>query len=69
MSRFAITTQVLNEKEWMPAVVQKRQAALLDILKEVWRLSPANNVSQPESNNWYYTRDGKMSIADLLLLN
>jgi hypothetical protein len=29
---------VVNEKEWTPDVVQRRQAELLDKLKAVWRL-------------------------------
>jgi hypothetical protein len=39
VSPFTITTQVLGEKEWLPAVVQKRQVALLDKLKTVWQLT------------------------------
>jgi len=40
VSPFAITTQVVKEKEWTPAVVQQRQTGLLDKLKKVWRLNP-----------------------------
>jgi len=39
VSPFAITTQVVREPEWTPAVVQRRQAELLDKLKAVWRLA------------------------------
>jgi hypothetical protein len=31
-------TQVIKEKEWTAAVVQKRQTDLVDKLKTVWRL-------------------------------
>jgi hypothetical protein len=39
VSPFTITTQVVKEKEWTPAVVQRRQAELLEKLKGVWRLA------------------------------
>lgn len=39
VSPFAITTQVVKEKEWTVAVVERRQAELLDRLKAVWRLA------------------------------
>ncbi len=35
---FALTTQVLREHEWTPAVVQKRQNELAAALRELWRL-------------------------------
>ncbi|QHG14663.1 DUF262 domain-containing protein [Nostoc sp. ATCC 53789] len=35
---FALTTQVLMEKEWTPEVINKRQQQLIHQLKEVWRL-------------------------------
>ncbi|YAF97932.1 MAG: HNH endonuclease family protein [Nodularia sp. CChRGM 3473] len=35
---FALTTQVLTEKEWTPEVIERRQKTLIDKLKEVWRL-------------------------------
>ncbi len=39
VSPFAITTQVVKEKEWTPAIVLRRQAELVDKLKELWRLA------------------------------
>jgi hypothetical protein len=39
VSPFAITTQVVKEKEWTPAIVQRRQAELVDKLKALWRLT------------------------------
>lgn len=38
VSNFALTTQVLMEKEWTPEVIDKRQEQLIDKLKEIWRL-------------------------------
>ncbi|WP_375477110.1 DUF262 domain-containing protein [uncultured Nostoc sp.] len=38
VSNFALTTQVLMEKEWTPEVINKRQEQLIARLKRVWRL-------------------------------
>lgn len=38
-SPFALTTQVLNEPEWTPDVVRRRQGELLTTLKQLWRLT------------------------------
>jgi hypothetical protein len=38
VSPFALTTQVLQEQEWTPEVVQRRQQLLLDHLRQLWRL-------------------------------
>jgi hypothetical protein len=38
VSPFSITTQVLHEKEWTSAVVDKRQADLVGKMKTLWRL-------------------------------
>jgi uncharacterized protein with ParB-like and HNH nuclease domain len=38
VSPFALTTQVLQEEEWTPQVVQRRQHELLAHLKQLWRL-------------------------------
>ncbi len=35
---FALTTQVVNEKEWTPAVLERRQRELVGLLKKEWRL-------------------------------
>lgn len=35
---FALTTQVINESKWTPAVVEQRQEKLLAILKDQWEL-------------------------------
>ena len=35
---FALTTQVINEKEWTPAVLERRQKELIDKLKAEWQL-------------------------------
>ena len=38
ISPFVLTTQVLQEKEWTPEVIEKRQEYLIEILSELWRL-------------------------------
>ncbi|HLZ22115.1 MAG TPA: DUF262 domain-containing HNH endonuclease family protein [Ktedonobacterales bacterium] len=38
VSPFALTTQVLQEEEWTPAVIERRQQELIGRLKQVWRL-------------------------------
>ncbi len=37
-SPFALTTQVVSESEWTPAVLESRQQRLIDALKKEWRL-------------------------------
>jgi hypothetical protein len=39
VSPFALTTQVLNESEWRPEVVEERQKQLLAKLKDIWDLT------------------------------
>ena len=38
VSPFAITTQVINETEWTPKVLKRRQEMLIAALKKEWRL-------------------------------
>ncbi len=38
VSPFALTTQVLNKAEWTPAIINQRQAELLQKLRTLWRL-------------------------------
>lgn len=38
VSPFSLTTQVLNEQEWTPEVIERRQKELIGVLKKVWRL-------------------------------
>lgn len=38
ISPFVLTTQVLQEQEWTPGVIEKRQERLIEILSELWRL-------------------------------
>ena len=35
---FALTTEVVNESEWTPAVLEQRQKRLIDRLRSEWRL-------------------------------
>jgi len=39
---FALTSQVLAEDKWVPAVLQKRQRELINALKKEWRLEKAS---------------------------
>ncbi len=38
VTTFALTTQVVNESEWTPEVLECRQERLIDALKKEWRL-------------------------------
>lgn len=38
VSPYALTTQVLREREWTPQVIERRQQELLQSLKTMWRL-------------------------------
>lgn len=40
VSSYVLTTQVLNTDRWTPEHVLGRQAALLDVLQDKWRLGP-----------------------------
>lgn len=39
ISPFVLTTQVLGKEEWTPALLEHRQAELIDALARVWRLA------------------------------
>lgn len=38
VTTFALTTQVVGEKEWTPAVIERRQKELLAVYRRMWRL-------------------------------
>lgn len=38
VSPFVITTQVLQQREWTPAIIEQRQAQLVGVLKTMWNL-------------------------------
>lgn len=38
VSSFALTTQVLQQNEWTPQIIEKRQAESLKVLRLLWRL-------------------------------
>src|SRR2546423_4704504 len=38
ISPFVLTTQVLQHREWTPAIIEKRQNELIGTLKQLWRL-------------------------------
>ena len=35
---YPLTTQVINQKEWTPSIVEKRQKELIDVFKNKWDL-------------------------------
>ncbi len=39
VSPFPLTTLVINETEWTPLVIERRQQALVNTLKDIWRLN------------------------------
>ncbi len=43
VSRFPLTTQVINESQWTPAVLEVRQTQLLGALSTEWRLHSAGS--------------------------
>jgi len=43
VSPFVLTTQVLSESEWTPAIVASRQEQLLALLEQHWRLQDRNS--------------------------
>jgi len=46
ISPFALTIQVLQENEWTPEIIERRQNDLLKILKDLWRLESLESSSQ-----------------------
>jgi len=38
ISPFVLTTQVLQQREWTPAVIEKRQKQMIGMLKQLWKL-------------------------------
>ncbi len=63
VATFALTTQVLAEDEWTPAVLQRRQKELINALKKEWRLDGASPSSPAhvlkEQNKPAYTVEEK----------
>ena len=49
VATFALTTQVLAEGEWTPAVLRRRQRQLINALKKEWRLEVATPSRLPKS--------------------
>jgi hypothetical protein len=41
ISRFALTTQVLQESEWTPGVIERRQEDAMQRLGRVWNIYPS----------------------------
>jgi len=38
ISPFVLTTQVLQQRDWTPAVIEQRQSQLMETLKQLWKL-------------------------------
>jgi hypothetical protein len=49
VSPFVLTTQVLQHREWTPAIVRARQAELVNCLERHWRLEDRKSRSEPTS--------------------
>lgn len=51
VTSFALTTQVIQEKEWTPIVLEKRQKKLINLMKSAWKLEvkKSDNVSDREN--------------------
>ncbi|WP_172799196.1 DUF4357 domain-containing protein [Bacillus sp. FJAT-29814] len=43
VSSFALTSQVIQEEEWTPLVLEKRQKKLIQLLKSAWNLEVGDN--------------------------
>ena len=61
---FALTARVLDEEEWTPAALQRRQRELIDVLKKEWRLeqaspSPPVHVLQEQSRPAYSVEEAQ----------
>jgi hypothetical protein len=39
VSPFAVTTEIINEPEWTPETLQRRQKKVLDRLSDLWNLA------------------------------
>ncbi|WP_139692962.1 DUF4357 domain-containing protein [Sporolactobacillus terrae] len=51
VTTFALTTQVIREKEWTPEILKKRQKQLIDLLKKKWDLYPSLKENKINSEN------------------
>ncbi|SES12874.1 DUF4357 domain-containing protein [Salipaludibacillus aurantiacus] len=49
ISSFAITTQVIQETEWTPKVLQKRQEKLIAMISKAWELNVQYQISSVEN--------------------
>src|SRR5690606_13172697 len=49
VSTFALTTQVVQESEWTPDVLEERQKKLINLLRQAWDLNITNNCSTTNS--------------------
>lgn len=52
VTTFALTTQVVQEKEWTPKVLEERQKKLINLLRHAWNLevTESHNINAKKSN-------------------
>ncbi|MCM3763225.1 DUF4357 domain-containing protein [Alkalihalobacillus oceani] len=51
VTTFALTTQVVQENEWTPEVLEARQKNLINLLRQAWDLNVTNNSSTPNNED------------------
>ncbi|WP_246055383.1 DUF4357 domain-containing protein [Pseudalkalibacillus caeni] len=67
VTTFALTTQVVQEREWTPGVLEKRQETLINLMRNAWDLHLTNNRSSP--NNGDKNNNSKKSIYEKYFIN
>jgi Protein of unknown function (DUF1524)/Domain of unknown function (DUF4357) len=62
VSTFALTTQVVQEREWTPKVLEERQKKLINLLRNAWNLNVTDNSSTTNSgDNNNLSNDGHLN--------
>lgn len=51
VTTFALTTQVVQEKEWTPTVLEERQKKLINLLRHAWDLNVKYNSTTPNKED------------------
>jgi len=51
VTSFALTTQVIQEKEWTPKVLEERQKKLINLLRDAWDLNVTDTYDYGDGNN------------------
>lgn len=64
VTTFALTTQVVQENEWTPKTLEKRQKKLINLLRDAWNLNVSGNGSTPNSeDNNNLSNDGQIETG------